>query len=257
MISVNPESRTAMVIARTVVAIGSGVEPRSRLHAFCKPSLQSARRRPWPRERAWKRNVALLAIVAMVNALGVIATVATPVRAAEPIAAVPLGLVETFGILTSAAVGNATPEPATVIRGDVGGGGAITGFPPGIVTGTVYAGADVDLMMVDLHVAYDDAAGRPAGTPLPAVLSGSYGPGIHTSSAASGTAAEGSFAIDGEGDPASVFIFQINGALALGANTTMNLINGARAENVFWQVVGAGRSSGPAASVRGTSSSGR
>jgi len=59
-----------------------------------------------------------------------------------PIDVVPLGLVETFGILTPAAVGNAAGEPPTVIRGDVGAGGAVTGFPPGIITGTVYpAGA--------------------------------------------------------------------------------------------------------------------
>ena len=194
--------------------------------------------RPW--RRSWTRHIALLSATAMVSALGVIAAGSSPVRAADPIATVPLGLVETFGILTPAAVGNAAPEPVTVIRGDVGGGGAITGFPPGIITGTTYTAAAVDPMIADLQIAYANAAGRPAGTPLPAVLSGSFGPGVHSSAAATGTAAGGAFAIDGEEDPDSVFIFQVNGALALGANTTMTLINGAQAKNVFWQVVGAG-----------------
>ncbi len=36
-----------------------------------------------------------------------------------------------------------------------------------------------------------------------------------------------------------MFIFQVGGALAFGANTTMTLINGAQAKNVFWQVLGA------------------
>jgi len=37
-----------------------------------------------------------------------------------------------------------------------------------------------------------------------------------------------------------VFIFQINAALAFGAQTTVSLVNGAQAKNVFWQVNGAG-----------------
>ncbi len=205
-----------------------------------RSSSDAGSRRPWSPHRPRSRNVALFSVAAMATAFGLIAAGPSPARAADPIATVPLGLVETFGILTPAAVGNAAPEPATVIRGDVGGGGAITGFPPGIITGTTYTGADVAPMMADLQAAYDDAAGRPAGTPLPAVLSGTFGPGVHSAAAATGTAALGAFSIDGEGNPDSVFIFQVNGALALGANTTMTLINGAQAKNVFWQVVGAG-----------------
>ncbi len=191
------------------------------------------------RRQPWTRHLAALGVATMVSAFGVIAS-PVAVRAADPIAVVPLGLVETFGVLGPAAVGNAAPEPVTVIRGDVGGGGAITGFPPGIITGTTYSGAAVDPMMDDLQDAYDDAAGRPAGTPLPATLNGSFGPGVHTSAAATGTAAGGTFVIDGEGDADSVFVFQVGGALALGANTTVTLANGAQAKNVFWQVVGAG-----------------
>lgn len=110
--------------------------------------------------------VALLSIVAMASSFGVVAAVPSTVRAVDPIATVPLGLAETFGILTSAAVGNAAALPETVIRGDVGGGGAITGFPPGLITGTVFTGAAVNPMMADLQVAYDNAAGRPAGRPV-------------------------------------------------------------------------------------------
>jgi len=158
-----------------------------------------------------------------------------------PIDVVPLGLVETFGILTPAAVGNAAGEPPTVIRGDVGAGGAVTGFPPGIITGTVYPAGAIGPMMTDLQEAFDDAAGRPAGTTLPALLGGlNIGPGVHTTGAATGTTAGTSFTIDGEGHADAVFILQVGGALSIGANTTITLINGAQAKNVFWQVVGAG-----------------
>ncbi len=207
-----------------------------RKNSFPTSSVATSRRLP---RHSWTRHLAMLGVTAIVSAFGVIAHPIS-VRAADPIAVVPLGLVETFGVLGPAAVGNAAPEPVTVIRGDLGGGGAITGFPPGIITGTTYSGAAVDPMMADLQDAYDDAAARPAGTPLPATLTGSFLPGVHTTAAATGTAAGGSFVLDGDGDANSVFIFQVGGALALGANTTVTLTNGAQAKNVFWQVVGAG-----------------
>ena len=196
-------------------------------------------------QRRRARRVGLLAVAAIASAFSVIGAGPTTVQADDPfvpVAAVPLGLVATFGILSPAAVGNAAPEPATVIRGDVGVGGALTGFPPGLITGAVYSGAAaVSPMMTDLHAAYDNAAARAAGTPLPAVLGGTtLGPGVHTTGAAAGTAASTSFTIDGEGHADAVFIFQVGGALDLGANTTINLINGAQAKNVYWQVVGAG-----------------
>ena len=205
-----------------------------------RSSSESCSRRPWSGHAPRIRRIAAFSVAAMASAFVLIAVDPNPARAVDPIATVPLGLVETFGILTPAAVGNAAPEPVTVIRGDVGGGGAITGFPPGIITGSTYTGPNITPMMADLQAAYDNAAGRPAGAPLPAVLSGTFGPGVHSAAAATGTAALGAFSIDGEGNPDSVFIFQVNGALALGANTTMTLINGAQAKNVFWQVVGAG-----------------
>ena len=44
--------------------------------------------------------------------------------------------------------------------------------------------------------------------------------------------------LDGEGDPNSVFIFQIQGAFSTNASSKIHLINGALACNVFWKVEG-------------------
>ena len=63
---------------------------------------------------------------------------------------------------------------------------------------------------------------------------------MHTSSGAVSTTADLGFTIDAQGHPEAVFIFQVKAALAFGANTTINLIGGAQAKNVFWQVNGAG-----------------
>ena len=46
--------------------------------------------------------------------------------------------------------------------------------------------------------------------------------------------------LDGGGNPNAVFVFQINGALALAAGSHVVLTNGAQASRVFWQVNGAG-----------------
>ena len=42
--------------------------------------------------------------------------------------------------------------------------------------------------------------------------------------------------LDGAGDPSSVFIFQTDSTLITGSSSTVTLINGAQACNVFWQV---------------------
>ena len=50
----------------------------------------------------------------------------------------------------------------------------------------------------------------------------------------------GTVTLDGGGDPNAVFVFQVNGALALAAGSHVVLTNGAQASRVFWQVNGAG-----------------
>jgi hypothetical protein len=203
-------------------------------------TLPQATLSPFPTRAPWVRRAAMVALVALTSTFAV-GSGGTSVSAAPPIDSVPLGLVSTFGVLTGAAVGNADPPPATVVRGDLGLVGALTGFPTGIYTGTLYEGPAAAPALADLQIAFDNANDRSAGAVLPGVLDGTTaGPGVHTSAAASGMAANGVFTIDGEGDPDSVFIFQVNGALALGADITMNLIGNAKAENVFWAVTGAG-----------------
>jgi hypothetical protein len=45
--------------------------------------------------------------------------------------------------------------------------------------------------------------------------------------------------LDAQNDPNAVFIFQINGALNTAAGSTVVLVNGASASNVFWASTGA------------------
>ena len=76
-----------------------------------------------------------------------------------PACSVPLGTACTYGILGGSTVTNLGPSNVT---GDIGvwPGTAITGFPPGTLTGTEHAGdAVAQTAQGDLTVAYDYAAG--------------------------------------------------------------------------------------------------
>jgi Ice-binding-like/Putative Ig domain len=125
--------------------------------------------------------------------------------------------------------------------GNVGvfSGSAVTGFPPGIVLGGVIHAGDAvaGTAQHDLTVAYVDAAGRAFN---PSLLPGDIGgttlmPGVYRNN--SSLAITGTVTLNGNGSSTSVFIIQVGAALTTAAgNSVVNLINGAQASNVFWQV---------------------
>ena len=65
-----------------------------------------------------------------------------------------------------------------------------------------------------------------------------FGPGVHAVNAA--FSLTGTMYLDARNDPAAQFIFQVAGALSTGASSRIALVNGARASNVFFEVIGAG-----------------
>ncbi len=175
-------------------------------------------------------------------------SISSPTVAADPLLLpVNLGTAVTYGVLSGASVANTVSAPGaphTIVRGDVGvsSAGAISGFEPvgpGVVTGIIHANdAAATQAMVDLTAAYDEAKDRPMTAPLQADLAGAvFTPGVYLSVGAVGSAALGIVTLTGPAE--AVFIFQVNGALAMGANTQVVLTGGAQASNVFWQVNGA------------------
>jgi len=150
-------------------------------------------------------------------------------------ASVPLGTACTYGILGGATVTNLGPSDVT---GNIGvwPGTAITGFPPGTLTGTEYAGDAVSLIAQgDLTTAYNYAAAAPGGAVLPADIGGeTLAPGVYkTTSAQPSLGITGNLTLDGDG----VYIFQIESTLTTAAtNSQVILSGGATSENVFWQV---------------------
>jgi len=165
--------------------------------------------------------------------------------AAAPTSTVDLGQASSYAVLSGASVGNtvsAVGAPHTTLRGDLGvkANTQPTGFPPGVVTGTMNVGnAAADQAHADVVAAYTEIATRTGGAPLALALAGTtVAPGLHTiAGAASNTT---TVTLDGGGDPNAVFVFQVDGALAFAAGSKVALTNGAQAANVFWQVNGAG-----------------
>jgi len=165
-------------------------------------------------------------------------------------APVGLGTAATYSVLGGQTVTNTGP---TVLSANLGvsPGTAFTGFPPGTVGGTIHAAdAHAAQAQLDLTTAYTDAAGR---TPTAIVAGDLAGqtliPGVYQS--ASSLAVNGTLTLDGRGDPNAVFIFQMGSTLTTATASTVNVINGAQACNVFWQV-GSSATLGTYSTLRGT-----
>ncbi len=156
---------------------------------------------------------------------------------------VNLGHASSYAVLSGASVANivsAAGAPFTTLRGDLGVNANTqpTGFPPGVVTGTIRVGSTVAPAYTDLGAAYNDVAGRTGGTALAGDLAGlTLAPGLHSTAAA--VANTGTVILDGGGNPNSVFVFKIGGAFAMAAGAHVTLANGTTASHVFWQVTGA------------------
>ncbi|MEV4187505.1 ice-binding family protein [Streptosporangium canum] len=155
--------------------------------------------------------------------------------ASAPPLPVPLGEAADFAVLAGSTVTN---TGATTVTGDLGlsPGTAVTGFPPGTVSGTIHTADAAAQAKVDLATAYDDAAARTPATTVPTELgTTTLTPGVYTSTA--GTfGITGTLTLDAQGNPDAVFIFQTASTLITASASTVTLTGGAQASNVFWQV---------------------
>lgn len=156
--------------------------------------------------------------------------------------AVPLGTAATFAVLGASTVTNSGP---TVVTGDLGvsPGNAVTGFGPGqgtVVGGSIHAGDPVAAQaQLDLTTAYLNAAGRINPTLLPADIGGTViSPGVYNAPVSLGIT--GNVTLDGKGNPNAVFIFQVPSTLTTSVDSSVTLINGTNACNIFWQLGSSG-----------------
>jgi hypothetical protein len=148
-----------------------------------------------------------------------------------------LGTASSFSVLAGSSVTNTGP---TVVTGNVGvsPGSSVTGFPPGVIVGgSIHVNDAVAVQAQnDLTVAYNNAASQPCDVTLSGQDLGglTLTPGTYCFS--SSAQLTGTLILDAQGNPDAVFIFQIGSTLSTASGSSVILINGANACNVFFQV---------------------
>jgi hypothetical protein len=117
-------------------------------------------------------------------------------------------------------------------------GTAVTGFPPGILIGTLHAGdTPAAQAQVALTASYNDAAARSVGA---IGVAGNLGgmtlaPGLYKSTS-SLEISSGDLTLDAKGNASAVFIFEMGSTLVMTTGRKVILAGGAQAANIIWQV---------------------
>lgn len=174
-----------------------------------------------------------------IGALAIGAIAACLFSAADAFAQIPLGTAQGFAILGGSTVTN---TGATVITGDLGvsPGSSVTGFPPGIVNGTIHAADGVAAQaQSDLTTAYNTAAGLPCGVDLSGQDLGglTLTPGVYcftTSAALTGT-----LTLNFQGNPNAQFVFKVGSTLTTASASSVVFINNGGLTcpaNLYWQI---------------------
>lgn len=197
------------------------------------------------------RKISIYSIAGILS-LALVVSLTAQVMAATTIS---LGTAANFAVLAGTSVTNI---PTSVITGDVGlspaSGSNYAGLTQAEVTGTIYAvdgagpGGAVNnpgLLTTaknDLTAAYIDAASRTTDQAFVAgdnqlggqtLTAGVYTFGHATSA---NITASSPLVLNGQGNPDAVFIFKASSDLVTASGSVVQLINGAQACNVFWQV---------------------
>jgi len=222
-------------------------------------------------------GVVVLAIAAFIGACAMPTAAGASLRAssrsvvASP-AAPSLGRAASFAVFGGGA-GITNQGTGTAITGDIGTTGAstmITGFHSsvfsyaetplnvGSVSGNVYTNAPqgsvadfayANATAADALIAFNDLASRPDGTdPGAGQLGGlTLLPGVYKSASGAFLITGSDLTLDAQGNANAVWIFQMASSLTVGtplAPSSVILVNGAQAGNVYWQV-------GSAATING------
>ena len=142
-----------------------------------------------------------------------------------------------FAVLGGSTVTN---TGATTVNGDLGvsPGSAVTGFPPGTVTGGTIHAADAVAAQAqsDVTTAYNSLAGQACTADLTGQDLGgkTLTPGVYCFS--SSAQLTGALTLDAQGNAGAVFVFKIGSTLTTASGSSVLMINGGSPCNVFWQV---------------------
>ena len=182
--------------------------------------------------KGWTQYAPLhkIGIILFVSAFAAMPVIADPLP-------VTLGQAFSFGVLAGSTVTNTGPS---IIYGDVGvsPGTAITGFPPGTVVGGMLRSNDALAQgaQADLTTAFNVIEGETFDVDLTGQDLGRLTLNTGVFRFASSAQLTGELILDAQGDPDARFDFQIGSTLTTASLSSVTLINGANANNVFFQV---------------------
>ncbi len=153
--------------------------------------------------------------------------------------AVNLGTASGFAVLAGSGITVAGAVNSTVITGDIGTfpTTSITGLGNVVLNGVDQAGDGVTQgAKFDLVTAFNDAAGRAYDITYTDGhdLIGTLTPGVYNGSGS--LSLSGGLTLDALGNSNAVWIFQTSTSLITASSSRINLINGAQARNIFWEV---------------------
>ena len=162
-----------------------------------------------------------------------------------------LGSAGMFGVLGASAVTN---TGNTVIDGDLGvyPGTSITGFPPGLVNGTIYDGDAVAMQAQnDALAAYNFFSGLSSNENLSGQNLGGLEltPGVYTYN--SSAQLTGTLEINWEGMSNQSVVFQIGSTLTTASASMVVGVNMGQNDNIYW-MVGSSATLGTTTAFQGT-----
>ncbi len=184
-------------------------------------------------QKVWLAALSVSGSVVLVG--GVVAF--TPlVAVAASVPSIDLGTAGAYSVLAGSTITN---TGNSTLQGDLGlsPGTAVTGFPPGLVSGATNVGnANAEQAQVDTTTAYTQAVDASPSTTQPADLIGlTLSPGVYSVPAGISNLT-GTLTLNGQGNPDAVFIFQMPSTLITSSASDIVLENDANACNIFWQV---------------------
>ncbi|MHB8566856.1 MAG: ice-binding family protein [Nitrososphaerales archaeon] len=165
-----------------------------------------------------------------------------------------LGTAAPFAVLASSGITN---TGTTTITGDVGSypTPSETGFGSVTIIGSNYPAGAPSTTQTDLSSAITQANGYAPATILTALDGQTLVPGVYRAASTTFTLSGGVLTLNGQGNPASIWIFQAPAAIAGALSTTggsVVLSNGADSCNVFWVTAAGGATLGTATTFVGT-----